>query len=119
MSTDVLNVLLVEDTPSDPHCSNAHPGIYDSIRFERAATLSAALQRLNRGGIDAVLLDLVLPGSRDMMTIRRIQDRFSDLPIIVLSGCEVDDLDLWQAAAHCHFLVVAQHVSLVLQGHWR
>ncbi len=45
----------------------------------------AALERLGEGGVDAVLLDLMLPGIDGFETCRRIR-RTSDVPIVVVTA---------------------------------
>ncbi len=60
--------------------------------FEHAGSLSAGLARLAEGGIDVVLLDLSLPDSTGADTFHRVQAQASDLPIMVLTGLDDDEL---------------------------
>jgi diguanylate cyclase (GGDEF)-like protein len=59
---------------------------------ERVGVLSAAIERLSRGGVDVVLLDLDLPDSQGIETLERLNAFAPDVPIIVLASGE--DLEL-------------------------
>lgn len=63
------------------------------VRFEVewAGELALALQRLSLGGIDLVLLDLVLPDSEGPVTFERCYAFAPDVPIIVLTGMEDEE----------------------------
>jgi len=62
------------------------------IDLEWAEELSEALGRLTRGGIDAVLLDLDLPDSQGMVTFDRMYAFAPDVPIVVLTGTNDENL---------------------------
>src|SRR6266566_1915379 len=49
-------------------------------------TLAGGFQRLARGGVDVVLLDLNLPDSRGIETFLLMRDRAEGIPIVVLSA---------------------------------
>jgi two-component system NtrC family response regulator len=51
-----------------------------------AADGAAALVRIGRGGIDAVLLDLRMPGMDGMTVLRRLHERAPGLPVAVLTA---------------------------------
>ena len=57
-------------------------------RVEEAGSGAAALERLRRGGVDLVLLDLVMPGMDGYEVLERVRsDRaLKDVPVVVLSG---------------------------------
>ena len=71
--TVALNLLLVEDSPSDARLLEAYleEGLLGVGSIEREGTLAGALTRLARGDVDAVLLDLGLPDSSGLDTFRR------------------------------------------------
>ncbi|GAA1257790.1 response regulator transcription factor [Oryzihumus leptocrescens] len=63
-----------------------------------AADGQGAMERLSRGGVDLVLLDLVMPGSGGLGVLATMQDRGDTTPVIVLSavsevGARVQALD--------------------------
>ncbi len=55
------------------------------MQIEWAGELSEALARLTQGGIDVVLLDLVLPDSEGVVTFERTYAFAQDVPIVVLT----------------------------------
>ena len=82
MADDSISVLLIEDNPIHARLFEKlladveHP----SFKLETADTLAAGLERLVRGGIQVLLLDLVLPDSRELETVERV--RISQLKCI-------------------------------------
>lgn len=81
-------VLLVEDDPLQAAVAaralqRSGMGAFD-VRHE--ASLSAALAALQAGGFDAVVLDLVLPDSAGVETLRRVLDAAPRAPVVVLTG---------------------------------
>jgi DNA-binding NarL/FixJ family response regulator len=84
-----VQVLVVEDNPGDyalvRHMLARTPGIrFDLIHAPR---LSDAVQRL-RLHFDVILLDLGLPDSQDLDTLRRVRAREPLTPILVLTALE-------------------------------
>jgi diguanylate cyclase (GGDEF)-like protein len=91
-----VKILLVETEPADV------PGLEDTsahispeqIEMERVPDLSGTLARLLKGGIDLVLLDLDLPDSHGFNTFERVLAAAPDLPIVVLTQLEDEELAL-------------------------
>jgi len=57
-----------------------------TVGLETASRLDEGLTRIDKGGIDVVLLDLGLPDSNGLDTVRRARAHAPDIPIIVLTG---------------------------------
>jgi diguanylate cyclase (GGDEF)-like protein/PAS domain S-box-containing protein len=66
---------------------------------EQVKTLSAALERMQRGGIDAVLLDLALPDSQGIETFKKLFAAAPQVPIMTL--CVPEDETLALQALEC------------------
>lgn len=94
MTDRPIKVLLVEDNPGDGRLIQEFLGEARDVAFDlvRADRLSAALTRLQRGGIDLVLLDLLLPDSEGLETFRQVQAHAPGVPIVILSGVQDDTL---------------------------
>jgi signal transduction histidine kinase len=86
--TVVLNLLIMEDSPSDARLLEAYlqEGLLGVGSIERVATLEDGFSRLERGNIDLVLLDLGLPDSSGLETFREVATRFPQVPIVIVSG---------------------------------
>jgi two-component system NtrC family sensor kinase len=62
---------------------NAQP---DGFQLRRAANLKEGLEILSRESFDLILLDLDLPDSRGLETLKRTHAHCPSLPIVVLTG---------------------------------
>ena len=94
VTCEKLNVLLVEDNLGDARLMRHFltEGAHDTFQLEHVELLSAALERLAKGGIALVLLDLSLPDSAGMDTFSAVQRAAPQAPIIVLSGRDDESL---------------------------
>ena len=94
MTGQCISVLIIEDNPGDARLvqetlkGSSNP----AYRVEWADRLSSGLVRLAAGGIDVLLLDLGLPDSRGLAALSRIQDLAPNVPVVVLSGAEDEQL---------------------------
>src|SRR5438552_1260508 len=87
MENGAIKVLLIENNVKD---SRAMQKILSEMRtpsfnLEKARSLSAGLQILAKGGVDAVLLDNSLPGGGGLDNLNKVQAIAAGAPIIVLS----------------------------------
>jgi len=92
-----LSVLLVEDDPGyatlvQQWLDGAGPD--PGFALSWTESLSAALSRLARGGIDIVLLDLDLPDSHGIETFLALHSRCAEVPVIVLSSADSEPMAL-------------------------
>lgn len=90
MDKPALRVLLIEDNPGDVRLMQLALSEAKRASFvvESAGTLEAAFQFLERQQVDIVLLDLSLPDSFGLQTFRTLQERWPQVPVVVLSGDE-------------------------------
>lgn len=88
MQIDGLSILLVEDSASDAELLEEELARVRGVRFrlERACRLNQALEMLETGQYDVVLLDLTLPDARGEAVFRAVQKTAPELPVVVLTG---------------------------------
>jgi len=89
MKERAVRLLVVEDNPADVVLTRRllESASTHSFEISDAATLSAAFEELRRG-VDAVLLDLNLPDSQDLVTLQRLRAEHPSVPIIVVTGLD-------------------------------
>lgn len=77
-------LLIVDD---DPHLLDSLKVVFSGI-YQVLPALSAkeAEAVLEREPVDAVLLDVVLPGIDGVELLSSLRDRFPDLPVVMISG---------------------------------
>jgi PAS domain S-box-containing protein len=96
MRPEPIKVLLVEDNPADVRL------IREMFKEAKATwpapedtpSLMTAVDRLAKGGINAVLLDLGLPDSEGISTFAKLHNQFPRTPIVVLTGLNNEELGL-------------------------
>lgn len=88
-----LKILVVEDNPGDVYL------IQELLRtsglqfiLERASSLAEAIKKTNSQDFDAVLLDLGLPDSFGLDTLRKFQANKINAPVIVLTGLDDEEI---------------------------
>lgn len=82
-------VLLIEDDPSDAHLVSRYLKLSTDVGFELTwvVSLSEGLAQLRKDEHDILLLDLSLPDSKGLETVKAIRSSdHSTLPLIVLTG---------------------------------
>jgi PAS domain S-box-containing protein len=80
-------VLLIEDNPGDAELVAVYLRAADpAARLDHVDTLDEGLARLADGRYDVVLLDLSLPDSRGLDTLRRLGPRTLSAPVVILTG---------------------------------
>ncbi len=86
--SDFLRVLLVEDNPGDADLIMELLPAHGPVLFEIecVARLSEALERVISNRFDIILLDLSLPDSDGLETLRAMRRHGAELPIVVLTG---------------------------------
>lgn len=94
MASKHITVLLVEDNPLYVRLIQRLLGRSDHPIFDvqTAGNLGDAIDRIGKGGIDIILLDLMLPDSSALDTFYRLHPHALDTPIIIQSA--MDDVTL-------------------------
>src|ERR1035437_2027644 len=105
---DRVEVLVLEDNPGDARLLDAElsaEALID-VHLTVALRLSEGLHLLATRQFDAVLLDLNLPDSRGLETLDRLRAAVPEVPLIVHTGIQDDDIALRALRAGAHDYVV-------------
>jgi len=92
-----LTVLLIEDSPQYAHLvQHWLSGSSEESGFllNWTDSLSAGMSRLDKGGVDVILLDLGLPDCNGLETYAQTRARAPKTPILILSSAESESLAL-------------------------
>jgi len=88
-SNKILNILLIEDSASDAILLQENIALTGKkVSLRTAGTLTEAFELLQGNNTDVVLLDLSLPDSSGLDTVKKIRQEFPNLPVVVLTGME-------------------------------
>lgn len=98
-----MRILIVEDSPTDTELLKylLEDKFQSDAKFREANSLETAFKYLVGGNIDCVLLDLQLPDSAGKETFLKINERFPDVPVVVMTHNQDRDLaiEMIQAGA--------------------
>jgi Flp pilus assembly CpaE family ATPase len=96
LSQSVFSVLLIEDNPGDAELVKDMLAVRDEAVFQVhwAEALLPGLDRLARGDIDLVLLDVSLPDSHGLDGLNAIRIHAPDLPVVLLTGWDSESMAL-------------------------
>jgi len=89
-----LDVLLVEDSPTDVLLTEEALAPASRFRLRSSARLGHALRLLSDAHFDVVLLDLGLPDSQGLDTLRALRHKNPQVAIVVLTGKDDEELAL-------------------------
>src|SRR5262245_40309769 len=89
-----FHLLLVEDNPGDAELVRERLAGVPDYRFDVTSVtrLQEAVSTLEKTSVDAVILDLSLPDSDGIETLKRLRRVREDVAIVVLSGGVSEDL---------------------------
>ena len=90
-----INILLVEDNPGDVVIFKEHLK-YSEINYEltNSGTLKDALHQTAEHQFDVILLDLGLPDSISLNSLKSIQSSNLKAPVIIMTGLDDEDTAL-------------------------
>ncbi len=91
-----IRVLMIEDSFADALRTSrrlqAELGSLEALELERRPTLQEGIERLAKRNVDVVLLDLNLPDSAGIDTVRRLRCAAPEVPLVVLTGSSEGDV---------------------------
>lgn len=113
-----VNLLMIEDDPEaillmGVQLSEAC-GPNMTFALESAETLKKGLLMAERGDYDAILLDLNLPDSRGLDTIRAARHKAGGKPIIVMTGFEDEKVGLEAIALGAQDYLIKDRLNMTL-----
>ncbi|MEO9531570.1 MAG: ATP-binding protein [Crocinitomicaceae bacterium] len=91
----MADIIYIEDNPDDAFFMHELvSGIPEIKNLEVATSLAEGKEKLLRTKFDLVFLDLSLPDSFGIETIKTVYSSFSDIPIIVFTGLNNEEMGL-------------------------
>lgn len=112
MSNGKIDVLLVEDNPGDARLLEVF--LRDStvnFTIKHSQRLSDAVEHLSREHPDAVLLDLGLPDSQGLTTLRQARKAAPEVPFVILTGLNDQDLAIQAVREGAQDYLVKGHIA--------
>ncbi len=84
----IVNIVLIEDNPGDARFIEEMLRDFEDFNYKLrwAEKLSEGLDILSESKADMILLDLMLPDSQEIETLRVVLDHSPDVPIIVMTA---------------------------------
>ncbi|MBK8905971.1 MAG: response regulator [Anaerolineaceae bacterium] len=107
-----IDILLVEDNPGDARRIELMLDTADvDYRLHTAVSLKSTFNQLTALPAEVVLLDLTLPDSSGVETVRSLRSAYPWTPIVVLTGLEDEQLITEAATAGAHDYLVKQDLT--------
>jgi Flp pilus assembly CpaE family ATPase len=108
-----IGLLVVEHDPADARLLRRllEGALAPGFDVEWAEQLSAALERLARPGLDAVLLDPDLPDSQGLETFTKVRAQAPELPIVLLGRVRDEELLLRAIGLGAQDLLMKEDLS--------
>lgn len=96
MTRDQIRVLLIEDNPADERLIRelVRDAKRECCDIESVATMAAALAAMRSTRFDVIALDLSLPDSAGLDSVRAMSTASPSTPIVVITGRDDDELAL-------------------------
>lgn len=89
MKEQIIKGLLIDDDPDDRLLISrmlSEPGWPATINLAWAEDLASGLKLLAQGEFEIVLLDLMLPDSQGLETVKKVIPQAAGVPVVVLTG---------------------------------
>lgn len=117
MESNIINILLVEDSPGDARLVSEmmkEQGAY-CFKMTHVDSLGEALKALSDEKFDAVLLDMNLPDSSGLIGLEKIFSQNQEVAVILLTGVEDEAIGMQAIKKHASdYLIKGKITSDVL-----
>lgn len=96
MDNKPMRILLIEDNPGDAFLIKFYleESVFKDARLIHAEFLNTAKDLLSKNEFDVILLDLNLPDSKGIETLKEVLENSNHSVVIVLTGLNDEDLGL-------------------------
>lgn len=114
MNDETLRILLIEDSATFRRAVAGflEEAFQGQVELETAATLTAGLERLQDSErLSVILLDLILSDSEGMEGFLRVRARRPDVPVLVLTGLDDEQLGLEMVKQGAQDYLIKKHVN--------
>ncbi len=111
-----LEVLLVEDSPSDAFLLRQILGAVRGVRTTHVATLSDAIREVHSRPIDVVLTDLSLPDARGADAVLRLRSAASSSAVVVCSSIDDEAFHRQLISAGAHECIAKDNATVTTLG---
>jgi diguanylate cyclase (GGDEF)-like protein/PAS domain S-box-containing protein len=106
-----LTVLMIEDDCGDALLIRTLLAREKDVELEHQDRLQSGLARLAQGGLDLVLLDFCLPDSHGIESFRALRAACPEVPVIVLTSLDDDELALSAVAEGAQDYLVKRDID--------
>ncbi|MBK7896538.1 MAG: ATP-binding protein [Candidatus Promineifilaceae bacterium] len=107
-----IHILLVEDNPGDRRRVELILDLTSEVyQLHTAVSIQTAYQILTAHAIHIILLDLTLPDSQGVQTIRTLHTRYPHIPIVVLTGLDDEQIVADSATAGAQDFLMKQEIN--------
>ncbi len=117
MQSSKIRILVVEDNPGDVNLLtemlrwSETAGTFPPFDLIQSGLLSESLDFLRNESMDLIILDLSLPDSHGIETFHQINAEAGDVPIIVLTGNEQENLGLQTVKSGAQDYLIKGHAD--------
>ncbi len=116
---EAIRVLLIDDSKTDGRLIEIMLSESNHDRFELSQVydLASGLLQLDTLNYDIILLDLGLPDSQGLETVRRTTEHVAGIPIIILTGLDDEELAMKAVKEHVQDYLVKDKINGSLLEH--
>lgn len=110
----IVKILLIEDDLAEARLLEEILKNFNLTQFEltHVKRLRSALERLQQERFDVALLDLTLPDSQGLASVKLLAARFANLPVVVLTNTNDDKLALEAVRQGAQDYLVKRKINL-------